>query len=169
MSFRTIEWRDNTVVMLDQTRLPGEEIYNEYDDFQGVAEAIQSMVIRGAPAIGVAAAMGIALGSRDIIADTYESFFQQLSNVCDVMARTRPTAVNLFWAIERMRRVAEAHRRRPLDEIREILKIEAISIEEEDVAICKAIGKNGVPLIPEGATILTHCNAGALATAGYGT
>jgi len=169
MSFRTIEWRDNKVVMIDQTRLPGEEIYNEYDDFQGVAEAIRGMVIRGAPAIGVAAAMGIALGSRDIIADTYESFFQQLSNVCDVMARTRPTAVNLFWAIERMRRVAEANRKRPLDEIREILKIEAISMEEEDVAICKAIGKNGAPLIPEGATILTHCNAGALATAGYGT
>ncbi|MDD2335577.1 MAG: S-methyl-5-thioribose-1-phosphate isomerase, partial [Geobacteraceae bacterium] len=86
MSFRTIEWRDNKVVMLDQTKLPGEEVYNEYSDFKSVAEAIRSMVIRGAPAIGVAAAMGIALGAREIIADTHESFFQQLSNICDVMA-----------------------------------------------------------------------------------
>src|SRR5512140_265632 len=143
MSFRTIEWRDDKVIMIDQTRLPSEEIYNEYHDFQGVAEASRGMIIRGAPAIGVAAAMGVALGARDIIADTHESFFQQLSNVCEVMARTRPTAVNLFWAIERMRRLAEANRGRPLDEIREILRIEAISIEEEDLAICKAIGMNG--------------------------
>lgn len=169
MSFRTIEWRDNKVVMIDQTRLPGEEVYNEYTDFKSVAEAIRGMIIRGAPAIGVAAAMGIALGAREIIADTHESFFQQLANVCDVMAKTRPTAVNLFWAIERMKRVAEANRDKDLGSIREILKAEAISIEEEDLAICKAIGRNGAPLIKEGATILTHCNAGGLATAGYGT
>lgn len=169
MSFRTIEWRDNKVIMIDQTRLPGEEVYNEYADFQSVAEAIRGMIIRGAPAIGVAAAMGIALGSREIIADTHESFFRQLDNVCDVMARTRPTAVNLFWAIERMKRVAEAHRDKDLNSIREILKAEAISIEEEDLEICRAIGRNGAPLMKEGATILTHCNAGGLATAGYGT
>jgi len=169
MSFRTIEWRDNKVVMIDQTRLPGEEVYNEYSDFKSVAEAIRGMVIRGAPAIGVAAAMGIALGVREIIADTQESFFQQLSNICDVMAATRPTAVNLFWAIDRMKRVAEANRSRPLAEIREILKLEAIRVEEEDLAICRAIGKHGASLIPEGATVLTHCNAGGLATAGYGT
>jgi methylthioribose-1-phosphate isomerase len=169
MSFRTIEWRDNKVVMIDQTRLPGEEVYNEYGDFQSVAEAIRGMVIRGAPAIGVAAAMGIALGARDIIADTYESFSRQLSNVCDLMARTRPTAVNLFWAIERMKRVAEANRGRELAAIREILKEEAIRIETEDLAICRAIGRHGAPLVKEGATILTHCNAGGLATAGYGT
>src|SRR6266540_6487100 len=110
MSFRTIQWRDNKVVMIDQTRLPGEEVYNEYDDYRQVADAIKGMVIRGAPAIGVAAAMGIALGARDIIADTFDSFYQQLNNVCDVMAKTRPTAVNLFWAIERMKRVAAANR-----------------------------------------------------------
>src|SRR5512137_2109377 len=114
MSFRTIEWRDNKVIMIDQTRLPSEEIYNEYDDFQGVAEAIKSMIIRGAPAIGVAAAMGVALGARDIIADTHDSFFRQLDNICDVLARTRPTAVNLFWGIERMKRVAAANRDRDL-------------------------------------------------------
>jgi methylthioribose-1-phosphate isomerase len=169
MSFRTIEWRDNKVVMIDQTRLPGEEVYNEYGDFQSVAAAIRGMVIRGAPAIGVAAAMGIALGSRDIIADTYESFSRQLANVCDLMARTRPTAVNLFWAIERMKRVAEANRDKDLAAIREILKEEAIRIEMEDLAICRAIGRHGAALVKEGVTILTHCNAGGLATAGYGT
>ena len=169
MSFRTIEWRDDKVVMIDQTRLPGEEVYQEYDDFQGVAEAIRGMVIRGAPAIGVAAAMGVALGALDIIADTHESFFRQLENVCDVLARTRPTAVNLFWAIERMKKTAVAHRDRPLDEIRQALKEEAIRIEAEDLAICRAIGRHGGALIPAGATVLTHCNAGGLATAGYGT
>lgn len=169
MSFRTIEWRDNKVVMLDQTKLPGEEVYNEYSDFKSVAEAIRGMVIRGAPAIGVAAAMGIALGAREIIADTEESFFQQLSNICDVMAATRPTAVNLFWAIERMKRVAEANRERGLNGIREILRLEAIAVEEEDLRICRAIGANGAAIIREGSTVLTHCNAGGLATAGYGT
>ncbi len=169
MSFRTIEWRDDKVIMIDQTRLPGEEIYNEYTDFQGVAEAIRGMIIRGAPAIGVAAAMGVALGARDIIADTHESFFRQLDNVCDVLARTRPTAVNLFWGIERMKRVAHANSDKDLASIRAILKAEAISIEQEDQRICRAIGSHGAPLIREGATVLTHCNAGGLATAGYGT
>ncbi|KAB0667431.1 S-methyl-5-thioribose-1-phosphate isomerase [Oryzomonas japonica] len=169
MSFRTIEWRDNAVIMIDQTRLPGEEVYNTYEDFKSVAEAIKGMIIRGAPAIGVAAAMGIALGAREIIADTHESFFRQLENVCEIMARTRPTAVNLFWGIERMKRVAEAHRGKSLDQIREALKKEAIRIEEEDLTICRNIGKWGATLIPQGATILTHCNAGGLATAGYGT
>jgi methylthioribose-1-phosphate isomerase len=169
MSFRTIEWRDNKVIMIDQTRLPGEEVYNEYSDFKSVAEAIRGMVIRGAPAIGVAAAMGIALGARDIVADTFESFFRQLANVCDTLAKTRPTAVNLFWAIERMKRVAEANRDKKLDMICEILKKEAINVEEEDLAICKAIGRHGATLVKEAATILTHCNAGGLATAGYGT
>lgn len=169
MSFRTIEWRDDKVIMIDQTRLPAEEVYNEYTDFQGVAEAIHGMIIRGAPAIGVAAAMGVALGARDIIADTFETFYRQLENVCDVLGRTRPTAVNLFWGLERMKRVAQANRQLDLPSLRAILKAEAISIEAEDLAICKAIGRNGLPLIKEGATILTHCNAGGLATAGYGT
>jgi methylthioribose-1-phosphate isomerase len=169
MSFRTIEWRDDAVIMIDQTRLPGEEVYNRYTDYKSVAEAIKGMIIRGAPAIGVAAAMGIALGARDIIADTPESFFRQLDNVCDTMARTRPTAVNLFWAIERMKRIAEEHRGKKLGQIREAIKKEAIRIEEEDLTICRNIGKWGATLIPQGATVLTHCNAGGLATAGYGT
>lgn len=169
MSFRTIEWRNDAVIMIDQTRLPGEEIYNTYTDFKSVAEAIKGMIIRGAPAIGVAAAMGVALGAREIIADTHDSFFRQLENVCEVLARTRPTAVNLFWGIERMKRVAEGSRDKGLDQIREILKKEAIKIEQEDLTICRNIGKWGATLIPEGATVLTHCNAGGLATAGYGT
>lgn len=169
MSFRTIQWLDDTVVMIDQTRLPAEEVYNTYSDFQSVAEAIKGMIIRGAPAIGVAAAMGVALGARAIIADTYESFYRQLENVCDELGRTRPTAVNLFWGLERMKRVAEANRSKSLEKIREALKKEAIRIEQEDLTICKNIGKWGATLIPAGATVLTHCNAGGLATAGYGT
>ena len=169
MSFRTIEWRDNKVFMIDQTKLPSEEVYREYTDFTGVAEAIRGMVIRGAPAIGIAAAMGVALGAREIIADTFESFFRQLENVCELLARTRPTAVNLVWGLERMKRVALSHRDLDLKSIRELLKAEAIGIEQEDLQICKAIGRNGAPLIKEGAAILTHCNAGGLATAGYGT
>jgi methylthioribose-1-phosphate isomerase len=169
MSFRTIEWRDNAVVMIDQTRLPGEEIYNEYTDYQGVAEAIKGMVVRGAPAIGVAAAMGVALGARSIVADTFDSFYQQLGNVCDVLARTRPTAVNLFWAIERMKRVAMENREQDLDTIRMILQQEAIQVESDDLRMCMDIGGFGAALIPDKAVILTHCNAGGLATAGYGT
>jgi methylthioribose-1-phosphate isomerase len=169
MSFRTIEWRNDKVVMIDQTRLPAEEIYNEYGSFQEVAEAIRGMIIRGAPAIGVAAAMGIALGARDIIADNYDSFYRQLCNVCEIIGRTRPTAVNLFWAIERMKRVAETNRDKDVTSLRALLKAEAISIEQEDLQICKTLGQHGAALIREGATVLTHCNAGGLATAGYGT
>src|SRR5512136_2812581 len=143
MSFRIIQWRDHKVVMIDQTRLPAEEVYNEYADYRSVAEAIRGMIIRGAPAIGVAAAMGIALGAQEIIADTFESFFQQLSNVCEVMAKTRPTAINLFWAIERMKRTAVENRDKDLAALREILKDEAIRIEGEDLEICRAIGQNG--------------------------
>jgi methylthioribose-1-phosphate isomerase len=155
--------------MIDQTRLPTEEIYQRYTDFNAVAEAIKGMVIRGAPAIGVAAAMGIALGAREIIADNQDSFFRQLENICDIIARTRPTAVNLFWAIERMKKKALSLKGNPLESIRVALKEEAIRVETEDLAICKNIGRHGADLIPEGATVLTHCNAGGLATAGYGT
>ena len=169
MSFRTIQWRDGRVVMIDQTRLPAEEIYNEYTDYRGVAEAIRGMIIRGAPAIGVAAAMGVAIGARDSAAADHDGFFREFETVCGVMAGTRPTAVNLFWAIDRMKRVAAAGRALTLPELKRLLVAEAIRIEKEDLAICRAIGKNGAGLIPAGATVLTHCNAGGLATAGYGT
>ena len=160
MSFRTIQWRDHKVVMIDQTRLPAEEVYNEYADYRGVAEAIRGMIIRGAPAIGVAAAMGIALGARDIAANDHDSFFREFDTICAVMAATRPTAVNLFWAIDRMKRVATANRHLPLSELRQLLIAEAVRVEEEDQAICRAIGGHGADLIPDGATVLTHCNAG---------
>jgi methylthioribose-1-phosphate isomerase len=149
--------------MIDQTRLPREETYVTCTNYKQVADAIRSMVIRGAPAIGVAAAMGIALGMQQ--AKTAGEFDQ----ICETLARTRPTAVNLFWAIDRMRRLYSHLRDRPIEEIREKLVAEAQQIRLEDIAINECIGRNGAPLIPDGKTVLTHCNAGALATAGYGT
>ena len=159
----TIQWTDSGVVMIDQTRLPREEVYVTCTDHMQVADAIRSMVIRGAPAIGVAAAMGIALGMRQ--AQSTGEF----DEICETIRRTRPTAVNLFWAIERMRRVFHESAGLTLREIRERLAAEAVQIRLEDIAINECIGKNGAPLIPDGKTVLTHCNAGALATAGYGT
>jgi methylthioribose-1-phosphate isomerase len=159
----TIQWTDSGVVMIDQTRLPREEVYVTCTDYHEVAEAIRSMVIRGAPAIGVAAAMGIALGMQRASSEA------QFDEICETIRSTRPTAVNLFWAIQRMRRVYASLARRELAEIREKLIAEAIQMRLEDIAINECIGKNGAPLIPEGKTVLTHCNAGALATAGYGT
>jgi methylthioribose-1-phosphate isomerase len=159
----TIQWANSGVVMIDQTRLPHEETYVTCTDYKQVAEAIRSMVIRGAPAIGVAAAMGIALGMQQ--AETAAEF----DEICDALARTRPTAVNLFWAIERMRRLYSELQSRPIEDIRARLVAEARQIRLEDIAINECIGRNGAPLIPDGKTVLTHCNAGALATAGYGT
>ena len=159
----TIQWTDSGVVMIDQTRLPREETYVTCTDYKQVAEAIRSMVIRGAPAIGVAAAMGIALGMQQ--AESAAEF----DAICETLARTRPTAVNLFWAIERMRRLYSELQARPLVEIRAKLASEAQQIRLEDIAINECIGRNGAPLIPDGKSVLTHCNAGALATAGYGT
>ena len=159
----TIQWTDAGVVMIDQTRLPREEVYVTCQNYRQVADAIRSMVIRGAPAIGVAAAMGIAIGMRD--ADTVQEF----EEICRVLAGTRPTAVNLFWAIDRMRSKFQSLSGRPIAEIREELAAEAQQIRLEDIAINEFIGKNGAALVPDGKTVLTHCNAGALATAGYGT
>src|SRR5579871_2006136 len=150
----TIQWTESGVVMIDQRRLPREEVFVTCRSYQEVAEAIRNMTIRGAPAIGVAAAMGIALGARQ---------GADFETVCATLAGTRPTAVNLFWAIERMREVyANGNDTERLVE-------EAQRIRLEDIAICEAIGRNGADLVPDGKTVLTHCNAGALATAGYGT
>ncbi len=160
----TIEWTPDGVVMIDQTRLPRETAYVTCRTYIEVADAIRRMVIRGAPAIGVAAAMGIALGalhSPDVEAE--------MDTICETLAHTRPTAVNLFWAIERMKRVYASVRHLRLDEIRVRLVEEARTIHAEDIAINEAIGRNGAPLVPDGKTVLTHCNAGALATAGFGT
>ena len=156
----TIQWTDAGVVMIDQTRLPREQAFVTCRSYREVADAIQSMVVRGAPAIGVAAAMGVALGVQE---------GADFDTVCDTLARTRPTAVNLFWAIERMRGLRKAlNGASPSDLVGRMIE-EAQQIRLEDIAICRAIGRNGAALVPDGKTVLTHCNAGALATAGYGT
>jgi methylthioribose-1-phosphate isomerase len=167
----TIAWQDNTVVMIDQRKLPGQEVYVHCKTANEVARAIKTMVIRGAPAIGVAAGMGIALGMQRSKAQGTRQFAVELNKLCDVMAATRPTAVNLFWAIERMKRVFSeaAQAGRSVDEIKTTLVAEAQAIHDEDVASCRSMGRFGADLVPENARILTHCNAGALATAGYGT
>jgi methylthioribose-1-phosphate isomerase len=162
----TIEWTDAGVVMIDQTRLPLEEKYVTCRSYAEVATAIRDMIIRGAPAIGVAAAMGVAIGVMQADPADLDGQFE---TICDTLAGTRPTAVNLFWAIDRMKRVYAGLRGQPVEAIRKRLIDEARLVREEDIAICRAIGRNGAALVPDGRTVLTHCNAGALATAGYGT
>ncbi|HEV2444342.1 MAG TPA: S-methyl-5-thioribose-1-phosphate isomerase [Candidatus Sulfopaludibacter sp.] len=162
----TIQWTPQGVVMIDQTRLPLEECYVTCRTYQEVAAAIQDMIIRGAPAIGVAAAMGVALG---VLHAGEGDLDRQVETIAGTLAKTRPTAVNLFWAIARMRRLYETLRGKPIAEIRQALVREALLVREEDIAICRAIGRNGAALVPDRKTVLTHCNAGALATAGYGT
>jgi len=164
--FETIQWIDNTVVMIDQTRLPLEEEYLTCRTYQEVADAIRNMVVRGAPAIGVAAAMGVAVGVLQADETALDS---QMETICSTLAATRPTAVNLFWGIDRMKRLYASLRGGPVDEIRRRMVEEAQIVREEDIAINRSIGRNGAPLVPDGKTVLTHCNAGALATAGYGT
>ena len=156
---------EGAVVMLDQTLLPLEEVYQTYTTAEGVAQAIETMIIRGAPAIGVAAAYGLALGARDLEEAAFDSEFARL---CKRMSRTRPTAVNLFWAIDKMKAVAETNRGnhdlrlRALDDAAE-------RMHRQDIETNRAIGTHGNALIPKGARVLTHCNTGSLATAGYGT
>jgi methylthioribose-1-phosphate isomerase len=165
MMIRTVEWRNGTVVMIDQRLLPTQEVYRVYRDYREVARAIKDMVIRGAPAIGVAAALGIALGVQRARGNPARSF----ERICVTFAATRPTAVNLFWAIERMRRRFAELRNGDAGAIRSGLLKEALAIHREDIAANRVLGKHGASLIPVGAQVLTHCNAGALATAGYGT
>ncbi len=164
--FETIQWTQAGVVMIDQRRLPQQEIYVTCRNYREVAEAIRTMVIRGAPAIGVAAAMGVALGMLE--AGEQEAD-QALERITTTLAATRPTAVNLFWALERMKRVYAQVRGRPMDEVRRRLIEEAQRVKQEDIAVNRAIGRHGAALVPDGKSVLTHCNAGALATAGYGT
>ena len=160
----TIQWTDTGVVMIDQTRLPREQVFVTCRTYLEVATGIKDMIIRGAPAIGVAAAMGVARGALDAT-----DLAAEFPVICDTLAATRPTAVNLFWGIERMRRLYATLAGRPVDEIRAVLVREAQLVYAEDIAINRAIGAHGEPLVPAGKTVLTHCNAGALATAGYGT
>ena len=167
----TIEWQGDVVRMIDQRKLPGQEVYVECKTANEVARAIKTMVIRGAPAIGVAAAMGIALGMQRSKSQGTRQFTVEFNKLCDLMAATRPTAVNLFWAIKRMKDAfsAAAMAGKSVAEIQAALVAEAQAIHDEDVDSCKTMGRHGAAVVPARARILTHCNAGALATAGYGT
>lgn len=167
----TIAWDLDDIVMIDQRKLPVQEIYVRCRTAKDVAKAITTMVIRGAPAIGVAAAMGIAAGMKRSKATGTRQFTVEFNQTCDLLAATRPTAVNLFWAIARMKQafgVGALAGESPA-ELADRLRREADALHDEDVAACRAIGAAGAAIVPSGARILTHCNAGALATAGYGT
>jgi methylthioribose-1-phosphate isomerase len=166
MAVKTIEWKDDRVIMLDQRLLPQKEVYRVCRDYKAVAKAIREMTIRGAPAIGVAAAMGVALGALKATPKTFDREFER---ILFTLGKTRPTAVNLFWALQKMRNVYSAHRSRGVEIVKRALKAEAQKIYTDDIAANKQLGKYGANLMRNAKGIMTHCNAGALATAGYGT
>ncbi len=166
---QTLEWTEQGVRFIDQRKLPTEEVYVNCQTYQQVADVIRQMVVRGAPAIGVAAAMGIALGAKNSTASSVSDLKRDFDQICDVIGQTRPTAVNLFWAIKRMQQKFETLRVRPVEQIKRALIEEAKRMHAEDIAINQAMGKHGAALMPASGGVLTHCNAGALATAGYGT
>ncbi len=166
MPVKTLEWKNDRVIMLDQRLLPWKEIYRVYRTYREVAQAIRTMVIRGAPAIGVAAAMGVALG---VLKFKGKNFDREFERILKVFARTRPTAVNLFWALERMRKVYSENRTADVEQVKQRLKEAAQRIFTEDIAANQTLGKNGARFVGNAVRVMTHCNAGALATAGYGT
>jgi methylthioribose-1-phosphate isomerase len=167
----TLEWTSEGVRFIDQTKLPLEETYVLATSYQQVADVIVTMVVRGAPAIGVSAAFGIALGAKETDTGTTEEFALEFERICALLAATRPTAVNLFWAIDRMKAsFARLHARgASLGEVQDTLLAEALAMYDEDIAACKVMGAYGAELMPDEGGVLTHCNAGALATCGYGT
>src|ERR1700751_4836781 len=165
----TLQWTDRGVVFIDQTKLPTEEVYVTCTTHQQVADVIRNMVVRGAPALGVAAAMGIALGVKNSKAENGADLKKDLDQICETLRQTRPTAVNLFWAIRRMAEKFERIRIRPIAQIKQDLIEEAQRMHAEDIAANQAMGRHGATLMPSEGGVLTHCNAGALATAGYGT
>jgi methylthioribose-1-phosphate isomerase len=165
----TVEWKNGAVRLLDQSRLPGSVEFLDCHDYQTVAEAIRTLKVRGAPAIGVTAAMGVALGAQAVSGMEYPSFARAVLTICDELAATRPTAVNLFWAIERMKRKLQSLEAQSISSIQQALIKESQAILEEDINLCKTMGRHGAELIKDGQAVLTHCNAGSLATAGYGT
>lgn len=166
---KTMEWKEGSLILLDQTRLPLEVIYVKCRTAEEVAEAIKTMKVRGAPAIGASAAYGLVLGAFKIQESEKAEFIEKVKSVSSMLASTRPTAVNLFWALKRMESVLDNNNAQNVDELKELLLKEAHAIYNEDIEMNRRMGKFGNELIPEGARILTHCNAGALATAGYGT
>lgn len=164
-----IQWKNDALVLLDQTVLPNEVVYEEFTTAEGVWDAIQVMKVRGAPAIGVSAAYGVYLGVRDAKEDDMESFIREVEKACAYLATSRPTAVNLFWALERMERVAKEHTNIPVSKLKNLLLEEAKIIHKEDEEINRQIGEHALTLFKDEMGLLTHCNAGALATTKYGT
>ena len=169
MPVQTISWRDGKVKLIDQTKLPLELKYLELDDYRLLCEAIIHLRVRGAPAIGIAGALGVVLGVQRLANLNITEFVRKTEGIIDEIARTRPTAVNLFWALERMRKVLQTHTNNSIDRIKQLLLLEALEILTEDKKICRDMSNHGASLIKDNFTILTHCNAGALATADYGT
>ncbi len=169
MKVETLRWRNNRLEMIDQRILPAAFEYKTYDSAEGVAEGIRSMVVRGAPAIGVAAAYGVALEALRMQNESREYFDAAMNRGLDLLTASRPTAVNLFWALDRMLRVWQSCEHEPLAQIAQRLLDEAHEMFAEDIRINQAIGEYGAALLKDGARVLTHCNAGALATAGHGT
>ena len=169
MAFSTIEWADDKIKLIDQTLLPNEFKHIYCEDLPSIWEAIKSLRVRGAPAIGIAGALGAVLGIWNSMAETYDDFAAELKSATDYLATSRPTAVNLFWALDRITKTAEGNSKLPIPELKKVLLAEAEKIIEEDKAMCRAIGQHGMTLLNENDTILTHCNAGGLATSDYGT
>ncbi len=165
----TVEWKDGIVRMLDQTKLPLETVYNDCNDYQTVARGIKELWVRGAPAIGVSAAMGLALGARQISASTFDEFWSKFEDICAVMAATRPTAVNLFWAIDRIKKFVQENKDKGPAALGDLLVEESQRMLDEDIATNRQIGSYGSVFVSDGDNIVTHCNAGSIATAGYGT
>lgn len=169
MKFKTLEWKNNSLILLDQALLPARVKYQRYSDYRQVAKAIKELKVRGAPVIGIAAAYGVALGMSGFRGQDKSKYFRQLDKVIGLLKSTRPTAANLFWALERMKKAALVNPNLSLSELNKLLVQEAGRIHQEDIQMCKQIGENGARLLPQVCTVLTHCNAGALATGGIGT
>ena len=167
MELRTVEWKDNSVIMIDQTKLPNDLIFVKYTDYNDVAEAIRTLVVRGAPAIGVSGAFGIALAALQSSSENIEDLLSDLKKAKKILFETRPTAVNLSWALEKIMKIAEQGK--TVSEIKDSVIANAKEMAEDDININKKIGKNGAELFENNDTIMTHCNAGALATVAYGT
>ncbi|NLP48185.1 MAG: S-methyl-5-thioribose-1-phosphate isomerase, partial [Clostridiales bacterium] len=171
MSFKTVDYDidNNALVIIDQTLLPTETVFLTIKTVDAAAEAIRSLRVRGAPAIGVAAAVTYALAARQIMADSFENFASMMAAVKDCLAQTRPTAVNLFWALDKMQALLDESRGLPLSQIKDLLRDKSLEILENDINTCRKIGENGAPYFEDGFGILTHCNAGRLAAVKYGT
>ncbi|KPK24072.1 MAG: methylthioribose-1-phosphate isomerase, partial [Nitrospira bacterium SG8_3] len=165
----TVEWKNDHVVILDQRVLPGEVRFLDCEIYEDVAEAIRNLSVRGAPAIGVTASLGIALGAKQYPGADLKGFLLHMEQVCHTFASTRPTAVNLFWAVDRMKRILASASPSTIQDMQKRLQEEALAVLDEDIRVNRALGKFGSAIIRDGDHILTHCNAGALATAGYGT